>query len=320
MRVWCGGSWGHDAIMPRAGSIRCCAFHDCNKRSDKKRSFGHVYPVVPSVVQRQPHLFKIEHDGVLCNQHGYKLAAMSDAGWTVMPSTPLRGKHTDTPDLAADDKQVLRLIEHQRVTSPATSYDVLLLDLGLEPMDGFDCLRRVRADEAASAKEKAKGVSAGGGGGGGSGTASDSGSGSGGALFVAVQTANAHASAQQQCRQLVADEFVTKPLSSKKVKRTHILIYYRSAVIPGWCRRHTYLYCGCGDCRQRRLCSNVGLGRSFPVDFPPLLPVLSYVHSQIQIDSLLATVTSSSLCLSPVQLVPAVFPCPLRSSINHRIH
>ena len=77
MRVWCGGSWGHRVIMPRAGSVRCCAYHSCHKRSDKKRSFGHVYPVVPTVVQRHPQLFKAEHDGVLCNQHGCKLAAIS---------------------------------------------------------------------------------------------------------------------------------------------------------------------------------------------------------------------------------------------------
>ena len=63
--------------MPRAGSVRCCAYHSCLKRSDKKRSFGHVYPVVPTQVQRHPQLFKAEHDGVLCNQHGCKLAAIS---------------------------------------------------------------------------------------------------------------------------------------------------------------------------------------------------------------------------------------------------
>ena len=64
--------------MPPAGSVLCCAYPGCHKRSHKKRSFGHVYLVVPFVVQRQPHLFKAEHDGVLCNQHGCKWAAMSD--------------------------------------------------------------------------------------------------------------------------------------------------------------------------------------------------------------------------------------------------
>ena len=77
VRVWRGGSLGHCVIMPRAGSVRCCAYHDCHKRSDKKRLFGHVYPVVPAVIQRQPQLFKAEHDGLLCNQHGCKLAAVS---------------------------------------------------------------------------------------------------------------------------------------------------------------------------------------------------------------------------------------------------
>lgn len=48
------------------------------KRTDKKRSFGHIYPVVPPVEQQLYHHSKAEHDGVLCNQHGCRLATICD--------------------------------------------------------------------------------------------------------------------------------------------------------------------------------------------------------------------------------------------------
>jgi hypothetical protein len=62
--------------MPRPGSVQVCAYHDCSKRSDKKRSFGRVYPVVAAVQEQVPDLFKAEHEGVLCNQHACRLAGL----------------------------------------------------------------------------------------------------------------------------------------------------------------------------------------------------------------------------------------------------
>lgn len=78
VRVLCGGSWGHQIIMPRPGGVQRCAYHDCNKRSDKKRSFGHASLVVPAVERQLPHLFKTKHDGVLSTQHGCRLTIISD--------------------------------------------------------------------------------------------------------------------------------------------------------------------------------------------------------------------------------------------------